>query len=305
MSKNLTAFLACIALLGLMLIGGYFDTPGGLPTGYVGAFNRHRNADEAFNTLPPMRGGRRVVSNGSSAFFSERISIVEDCKKEGLIKRLKKSGVLLRPTLTERQANLRAKLKERGFTNSQYIELQARALDCEKVMKTLSTAQKLMQEGKYEECKTILEDAISQVDSANLLVRQELLNVFLRAHLLSNSLVRAEDISRQLFQVSEQILEIKASTILMNDPMEKATIEKDLPLVKKYQARHSEMFAALRERHSKTGSWNGLLPEEIKRNRARLEEANKKRLLSPAQYAQALRALERRQFGPEVKVEGR
>lgn len=305
MNKNVTAFIICVALLGLMLIGGYFDTPGGVTAGYVGAFNRHRNADEAFKPLPPMRGGRRVSTNGSLTFYSERISIQEDCKTEGLIKRLKKSGVLLRPTLLQRQADLRAKLKERGFTNTQYIELRVKALDCEEAMKALSKAQKLMQQGAYDECKTILENALSEVGADNLMVRQELLNVFLRAHLLSNSLLRAEDISKQLFKVSEQILEIKANTILMNDPMERATIEKDLPLVKKHQAGHSEMFAALRERHSKTGSWNGLLPEEIKRSRAQLEEANRKRLLSPAQYAQALRVLESGQFGPEVKVEGR
>ncbi len=301
MSKNLSAFLAAIAILVLMFIGGYFETPGGMPTGYVGAFNRHRGSDKMFKPLPAMRGGRRSASGGGFAFHKEPLTVPFACTKEAMIKRLKDSGMLKRLTLTEKQANLKTKLMERGFKNEEYINLQLKALASKEAFKALRKAQELIQKGQYEECIDILDDALSRVSSDNLIARQELLNVLLRANLLCNCLIRAEDVSKQLFQVSQKILDIKSKTILMNDPYERRIIEKDKPLVQKYLTHHSEMFAALRERHQRTGSWNGLLPEEIKKGKAKLEEARRKSQLTPAQYAQALRSLDRGQYGPQTR----
>jgi len=297
MHRNLTAFAVAVVLLVGMYLAGYFDTPGGVTGGgLIAALQRHQAAGEGPASLePPVHLRRRLPSGG---FAASSVPVPFECSTEAIVQRLVDEGVVKRPTMEELQARRRIALREQGFT-AEYIDMVVRAMDRRLVTEPLREAERCLQAGRYDTAISVLDEALAHVDASNLLLQHELLGLYLRAHLLSNRLIRAEDVSLRFFQICERILTVKAGTPkLMQQSWERAAVERDLPLVRQFLATHAETFTQMRERHQRTGSWNGLLPEELERSRTAYRQAHTTGGLSAERYTQAIRCLDRGHFGP-------
>ena len=183
-------------------------------------------------------------------------------------------------------------LRKKGYTNEDYIEMEALAQNKEVEKGCVPPAERAMAEGRFSTAIELLEQALKEINPKNLKLRTLLLQKLTQARLLNNDLEAAQRSQDKVLALSERILNIKSQSKLIDSEEYKEEINRERKQLLERRDIQEKFFKDLQRRKEITGSWNGYLNEERAKMKAGLMKAKREGKISEKQYQEVLDQLD-------------
>ena len=291
-------FLGTMVLfaLGIFFIFALYFDVGDMFSGSLdrrGAISRGAAVDRIIDGIETRvrRSGpkkkRVLTSRAASAAprFSTRGSAIKQRYEKLFPRKIKKGAA--------RVEQYRRFLRGQGFSNNEFIEMEALAQNKTVVKRYIPMVQQFIADGDFEEAIKLLEKALQEINPKNLKVKAILLDKLTQVKMMNNDLDGAQQASDEMFSNNQRIIEIKAATKLADNSKFQEELGKERERLSNSRSAQREFFADLNKRKLATGRWDGYLMEERAQIKASIMSARSAGKMSQQEYDDILKQLDK------------
>jgi len=294
LEKLFLGTMALFALAMLFMFGLYFDIGdmfrGGLDQ--AGQLTRGAAVDRVIDSLE--RAARRApaVAKRREDGRPVRNTPTFVCASRTIADRYKRLFGAKPERMELKVAGHKKFLLSQGFTNEEFIEMEALAQDREAADRALREVNTLMVKGNAKGAAAALERALTELDPKNHVIRSEILQKLLKLYLAQNELEKAKHLMREMIGLQEKILLVRSNSKLMSKPGYRQGVETGLDVVRKQMTGIDSAFDDLERRKQETGRWDGYTAEERSNAKASLLEARSAGEITQQEFDEGLAELD-------------
>ena len=291
-------FLGTMVLfaLGIFFIFALYFDVGDMFTGSLdrrGAISRGAAVDRIIDGIETRtrRAGpkkKRVLSSRAACAaprFSTKGGAIKQ-RYEKLFPRKIKQGAA-------RVDQYRRFLRGQGFSNNDFIEMEALAQNKTVVKRYIPIVNQFVADGEFGEAIKILEKALREINPKNLKVKSILLDKLTQVRMMNNDLDGAQQASDEMFSNNQRIIELKAATKLAENTKFQEELGKERERLSASRDAQKEFFADLNKRKLATGRWDGYLMEERAQVKANIMSARSAGKMTQQEYDDILKQLDK------------
>lgn len=291
-------FLGCMALFALFILfifGLYFDLGemfrGGMDRS--GTLTRGAAVDRVVDRLETVarsapaveeraRSGRRSLRSAPS-FPSTRTAV------RARWERIFKPPT---PSLADRVEKHRRFLVKQGFVSKDFIEMEALAQNRTVPDRVIPRVRRLLADGDFEGATAALEQALTEVEPANLKIRQELIAQLAEIQFMAGDLEGAQKYTALNNDALGRILDVQSRSELMKNERGREQVDRSKRLLEERRAGMEKAFEELRKRKAETGAIDGFRAEEKTQLKVALRKAADEGKLSREEYQEVVEGLD-------------
>ncbi len=299
-------FLGTMVLfaLGIFFIFALYFDVGDMFTGALdqrGAISRGAAVDRLIDNIEKRarRAGpkKRRVRTSRSASAAPRFSTSGGAIKKRYAKffprKIKKGAA--------RVEQYRKFLRGQGFSNNEFIEMEALAQDKTVMKRYIPFVKQFIADGEFDEAIKLLEKALREINPKNLKVKGELLNKLVQVKMMANDLDGAQRASDERLDNADKMLQIKANTKLIDNSNFKIELNRERETLSRSRDAQKDFFVNLQKRKMATGRWDGYLMEERAQIKANIMRARSEGKMSQEEYNDVLQKLDEGMLADKVK----